>query len=241
MQTTIFDYFDAIYCINLDRRPDRWELVKKEFEKMGIEDRVKRFPAFDIKEKHVWCALSHRYIIKLAKENRYNNILVLEDDIYFNKDSAGSLEKALDNLKQVKWDIFYLGVSLCLNDIPYAFRENNLLKIVGARSTHAIAYNSNIYDKLLDCLPKDIDSGVKFVQKFLAIDAYYSRYCQKVNKTFMPLENICYQQINYSDNEKKIHNLGRHQKFYFFLFRQNYLLQKLKKKLHTIIYLALWH
>ena len=34
MKTTIFDYFDAIYCINLDKRPDRWEWVKKEFEKI---------------------------------------------------------------------------------------------------------------------------------------------------------------------------------------------------------------
>lgn len=40
-----FDYFDKIYCINLDSRPDRWELAQKEFKKIGILDRVERFSA----------------------------------------------------------------------------------------------------------------------------------------------------------------------------------------------------
>ena len=39
-----FDYFDKIFCINLDF-PDRWEQVQKEFDKVGILDRVERFSA----------------------------------------------------------------------------------------------------------------------------------------------------------------------------------------------------
>lgn len=37
-----FDYFDKIYCINLDSRTDRWERTQTEFEKVGIENRVTR-------------------------------------------------------------------------------------------------------------------------------------------------------------------------------------------------------
>ncbi len=40
-----FDYFDKIFCINLDSRPDRWKQVQKEFDKVGILDRVERFSA----------------------------------------------------------------------------------------------------------------------------------------------------------------------------------------------------
>ena len=29
-------YFDRIYCINLKKRPDRWEESLKEFEKLGF-------------------------------------------------------------------------------------------------------------------------------------------------------------------------------------------------------------
>ena len=43
-----FDYFDKIYCINLDYRTDRWEQVQNEFEKIGIENKVIRVPAYYI-------------------------------------------------------------------------------------------------------------------------------------------------------------------------------------------------
>ena len=40
-----FDYFDKIYCINLDSRRDRWYEVQKEFEK--IDDDRSGFLEFD--------------------------------------------------------------------------------------------------------------------------------------------------------------------------------------------------
>ncbi|MFZ9376809.1 MAG: glycosyltransferase family 25 protein, partial [Candidatus Fonsibacter ubiquis] len=39
------DYFEKIYCINLDKRPDRWESAKKEFLKHNIN--VERYSAVD--------------------------------------------------------------------------------------------------------------------------------------------------------------------------------------------------
>ena len=39
------DFFDAIYCINLDERTDRWKHCLIEFKKLGISDRVIRFSA----------------------------------------------------------------------------------------------------------------------------------------------------------------------------------------------------
>ena len=38
-----FDYFDEIYCINLDHRKDRWQHAQEEFKKVGILDRVQRY------------------------------------------------------------------------------------------------------------------------------------------------------------------------------------------------------
>ena len=32
--TTLNDYFDKIYCINLDRRTDRWKETRVEFKKL---------------------------------------------------------------------------------------------------------------------------------------------------------------------------------------------------------------
>ncbi len=47
----LFSHFEAIYCINLDRRSDRWEAVQREFEKVGIRDRVIRFSAIETPQK----------------------------------------------------------------------------------------------------------------------------------------------------------------------------------------------
>ena len=68
-QNSPFDYFDAIYCINLDYRRDRWNEVKIEFEEMGILDRVIRFSAIRTPENgHLGCFLSHRAIIQESYE-----------------------------------------------------------------------------------------------------------------------------------------------------------------------------
>ena len=37
-----FKFFEVIYCINLDRRQDRWEAAMRQFTTLGIFDRVER-------------------------------------------------------------------------------------------------------------------------------------------------------------------------------------------------------
>lgn len=34
------DFFAAIYCLNLDERPDRWEAARRRFAMLGIAGRV---------------------------------------------------------------------------------------------------------------------------------------------------------------------------------------------------------
>ena len=66
-----FDFFDEIYCINLERRTDRWKQCQSEFDKIGITDKVIRFKAFDNKENpKKGCYDSHLSVIKLAYERK---------------------------------------------------------------------------------------------------------------------------------------------------------------------------
>lgn len=49
--TTINEFFDKIYVLNLDRRPDRWKKMKAQADKYGID--INRFPAVDgMQEPH---------------------------------------------------------------------------------------------------------------------------------------------------------------------------------------------
>ena len=86
------EYFDKIYCINLDRREDKWLRTKSLLEKVGIE--AERFSAVD-GSKHMdtgihfenmtnpekACILSHLEVYKDALKNGYEKILILEDDV----------------------------------------------------------------------------------------------------------------------------------------------------------------
>ena len=106
-----FDFFDEIYCINLERRTDRWKQCKSEFDKIGITDKVIRFNAFDNKENpKKGCYDSHLSVIKLANERKLKNVLIFEDDVAFLKRyDDRKLNKAIENLDKTNWEFFYLG------------------------------------------------------------------------------------------------------------------------------------
>ena len=78
-----FDYFDEIFCINLDTRIDRWQHAQEEFKKIGILDRVHRFSAIKDKDGRIGLIKSNLEIIKYAKNKKLNNVLIFEDDFEF--------------------------------------------------------------------------------------------------------------------------------------------------------------
>ena len=47
-----FHFFDAIYCINLDRETGRWESVVRQGRALGIERRIRRFSAVETPHDH---------------------------------------------------------------------------------------------------------------------------------------------------------------------------------------------
>ena len=94
-----FDYFDEIYCINLDSRPDRWQHAQLEFKKAGIEDRVQRFSAIKENDGRVGVIKSNLAIVKMAKEKNLKNVLVFEDDVEFIVDNP---QKVLQDRKSTR-------------------------------------------------------------------------------------------------------------------------------------------
>jgi GR25 family glycosyltransferase involved in LPS biosynthesis len=85
-------YFDKIYVINLDRRPDRYESFKTEMCKFGIKN-IEKFSAIDgnlitqnnvkLLAGEIGILQSHLTIIKKCKEEGLNNVLIMEDDVFF--------------------------------------------------------------------------------------------------------------------------------------------------------------
>lgn len=156
-QVTLSDCFDHIYCLTLNRRPERWKRVKQEFKKLNIE--VERFPAIDgnslskrkiekysiINKYAIGCMLSHYKIIEDAKKHKYKNILIFEDDVIFHKNFAEEFSKQIKKVKN--WKILYLGATQThWNNIEYGDGFYYSLDTLG---TFAIGINESIYEEIV--------------------------------------------------------------------------------------------
>ena len=142
MSDELLDFFDGIYCINLDSRVDRWNSAQEAFKKLGIDDKVERFSAVECKSNlsrqkiakdyynidlngnlfrrkypihgAVGCATSHIEILKIAKSKNLKNVLVFEDDFKILDEYDKNSLLVLNELRDFKksWELLYLGGSM---------------------------------------------------------------------------------------------------------------------------------
>ena len=82
-----------VLYINLNKRKDRLEHVKKELLKIGITG--ERFPAIQLKNGRLGCSMSHLKCIEIAKKRNWDHVFICEDDITFtqSQDFFKQLEK----------------------------------------------------------------------------------------------------------------------------------------------------
>lgn len=122
---------DKAYCVNLDRRPEKWERFEDAYKQTGLDWNLERFSAVDgstftdefiinspfkksgalENRKGRWaCALSHANIHKDALENGYEYIAVFEDDCWFKE--LDTFKEDLENcIKQLPddWKVLMFG------------------------------------------------------------------------------------------------------------------------------------
>ena len=177
MEDWLSKYVDFKVLINLEDRTDRLEEVKKEFDKVGLVD-VHHFPAIKHHIGISGCTRSHYEIIRLAKEEGYKNILILEDDVYFVDDKQSfknKLESCFLQIEKnnIKPDMLYLGGYLTTQPdgwtpdgkfvggtMRYHTKlDDNLYELGGCKTTHAYIIFESMYDKIINGLGNiDYDS-----------------------------------------------------------------------------------
>lgn len=205
-----FDFFDKIFYINLDRRPDRREAMEAQFEKFGIK--AQRFPAIDItteqneeliKRGCVFqddsrpeyapriksCTLSHLMVLSLSKILRFKNVLILEDDCTFEDDILEELTLSLEELDGKAWDMFYIGG----NPLHFYKVSEHLGRGVSLLMTHAYAVNGHFIDFIL--------TELNFIHR-PCIDAFYCTLNHE--RIYMCLKNLARQSEGISDIEGKL-------------------------------------
>jgi hypothetical protein len=171
-----FHFFDGIYCINLDRQPERWDAMQRRFRKLGIERRVRRFSAAATPfNHHIGCALSHRRIIAEAKQQQLQTVLVFEDDVRFSVEAAAVLKLGLEELEGRPWQLLYLGGYRPTNVIANIPGCHHLVVPERITCTHAIAYHHTVYDAILNAVPDNATDVALWTSTHLAIDQFYTR------------------------------------------------------------------
>jgi glycosyl transferase, family 25 len=199
--TDINDRFPHQVCINLDRRPERWEESQQEFARHGI-NLVRRFPALDGKALSVpshWaftpgaygCLISHLEVVREARERNLSSVLIFEDDVAL---AADFQEKFACCIGQVPsdWDMLYFGAFHDALPIPVS---EHVHRVSRADSTFAYALNHTIFDKFIASnsaasIPVDVNN--RRLQK------EFNCYC------FMP--HLAWVRPVYSDAQERFAN-----------------------------------
>lgn len=145
----LWNYFDKIYCINLEKDIEKKKNVENICKKLDIPITFFKAIKDDISDKG--CLLSHREIYNLALKNGYEKILIFEDDIIPSRYKQDDLKNCIDFMKEYSWDIFYFGsvpsiFSYCQKKIK---KIKNIYSIRGI-CTHAYALNKNALSILKD-------------------------------------------------------------------------------------------
>jgi Glycosyltransferase family 25 (LPS biosynthesis protein) len=183
-----FDFFDAIYCINLDEASDRWESVARHFERVGVARRIRRFPAIATpSNQHIGCALSHRAIIQEARQQGLDNVLVFEDDVILTEDALSHLDTALRELDGRDWDLLYLGACRWEHKFPMVEGCTRLEHAGPVTCCHAIAYRQSTYDRILADVPGDAQSVAEWLETHHGIDQYYAFSIQERKYLLSPV------------------------------------------------------
>ena len=141
------------YVINLDKRTDRWEQIQKDFKDLPIL--LERFSAIENDNGHIGLSSSYLELVKKAKNENMESILILEDDCLPVKDFIERWDKVkfwLDNNKD-KWNIFNGGIYAPIDLVEFdnideikLYRSNGK----GARAAHFVIIEKSAYDKVLE-------------------------------------------------------------------------------------------
>lgn len=172
---TVDNYFDRVYILNLDRQPERWDLMKKKLKEIGCSN-YERFRAIDgssfpyieewkeyskkpfnetekkLKRKMIRSPGAWGYnksaigVLQNAKKKGYRRILFMDDDVIFSKD----FQKRFSDIKiPVSWKVLYLGASdanVKARDIKDGFYKN-LDKYVNG--SFCVGIDCSVFDMLI--------------------------------------------------------------------------------------------
>lgn len=187
------EFVDKIYCINLDRRPDRWKRCQEIFAKHNLE--VERVSAVDgrtlgktdLPPGALGVLRTALGIIKQAKEHGYRNILIFEDDIELEDDFSAKFAEYIPQVPD-DWQLIYLGGNN-RRESPQA--SKNVKRVVRVYGAYAVIIRDRIYDRLIRKLSKEQEQlDFSYARMQMRVPTYIvSPYLAWVRDDFSDINN----------------------------------------------------
>jgi glycosyl transferase family 25 len=200
------DCIDAILYINLDNRTDRKEHVLNEISKIcTVQEKIYRIDAIKHNEGIIGCCLSHIKALTFALANeKWNNILILEDDFTFRSDNFNEIRDSINELLNFDKEIdvalltynnkahFYyiyysnskvIKMEMSMTACGYIIKKHYILNLLHnfSESNHIMKMNGRTAENSFDVAWNPL---------------------QKSGKWYSTDPSIGYQYDNYSDIEK---------------------------------------
>jgi GR25 family glycosyltransferase involved in LPS biosynthesis len=200
------DFFDKVYLINLKRRPDKLKMTKELLDKFNITFEL--FEAVDfcegipedyqhqpVKESFLTkvkpgafgCLMSHLEVIKDAKKNNYNKVLIFEDDLATGDNFEFLFSQKVKDLPS-DWKLFYLGAS-GHTGVPKKKITDNISQTFESFTTGSYGVHSSLYDTILE----------EYKNPCRTIDQFYVRAIQSSFPCYVTSPTIMWQVPGFSD------------------------------------------
>jgi len=223
------DFFEKIYCINLDTRTDKWVECEKEFQNLDIK--VERFSAINgnplfkdgmnLTAGAYGLMLTHQEIMIKVALNNYKNVLILEDDVTFIDNFYTYFFDKIKSLPE-DWDLLYLGgnnhfhqgqfklvtgdPNIVVHKYNYRQLNHELCKTTWTQTTHAVSINNKAYGSVLDYIRKFNNKPIDDIFRIMQ-QAGYRAY------TFLP--SLALQRPSMSDIENRFVDYNKNYDFNF--------------------------
>lgn len=190
------DHFDQAFCINLDKREDKWKACQKEFKKIGIKvERVSGIDGFlepqaSIRPGEVGCLKSHLKVFKMAKERGLKSFLMLEDDVKFIENFNEKFNEIEPELKN--YEMLYLGYNpISGGKTPVT---DHTSRITYTFAAHCVIFKEPCFDDII----------LELEGPLLApVDVVYGRQ-QVIHTAYGIRPSLAWQRIEFSDINQEI-------------------------------------
>jgi GR25 family glycosyltransferase involved in LPS biosynthesis len=194
------------FFINLNHRTDRKQHVEKQLHSIGISSPV-RFSAIKLPNGAIGCGMSHLRCLEHARDNAWDHVLIVEDDIQFLDPTLFVNQMNLFLHNQKEWDVLLLGGN---NVPPYREVDTTCIQVSFCQTTTGYLVKNHYFETLINNIRLGISHLIREPNNRLmyAIDKFWI-LLQRQDKWFLIVPLTVTQREDYSDIERRPTNYKR--------------------------------